>query len=380
MAVRAAQEASGEGEEQKEKEDLEDGRNAHIPDVKAGKYGSASRWASARGVESTLLQALDTGENPTVELLGLAAKYGHARIIRVLHEQELNVNAELVGKDEFAPMQRRGEFTKRFQSLIGTPLSLAAEHGREEVVRVLLAHAVSMDCSTGTEHKRSPLALAAYSDHAAVVAMLLDAGAEIDGVDSENRTPLQLAAYNGHSDVISPLLSRGADPNRQDTKGADPLKSAATRGHLNVVRCLFEYGADCSFETLYGPVGQYKTEIFELLLQRIDLMEAAQRSQENLRIASCVAAAYGRLEVLTRLISNGLDVNAAPIFHFDKFGHSYAPPLSWAADHERLDSVRLLLANNAIQIGSIGLMAKAMMKTSSRNSPSYPPYRGAARK
>ena len=58
------------------------------------------------------------------------------------------------------------------------------------------------------------------------VAMLLDHGAEVNGVDNNGDTAMHGAAFNQYPRVVNLLAARGADPkiwNRPNKQGRTPL-------------------------------------------------------------------------------------------------------------------------------------------------------------
>ncbi len=75
--------------------------------------------------------------------------------------------------------------------------------------------------------------------------MLVDAGADINAIDTLGATPLEIAARNAKPDVIKILLDNGADLtiNRD---GYSPLHAAATSGDVQTVKYLIENGINIS--------------------------------------------------------------------------------------------------------------------------------------
>uniref|UniRef100_A0A671KW93 Uncharacterized protein n=1 Tax=Sinocyclocheilus anshuiensis TaxID=1608454 RepID=A0A671KW93_9TELE len=67
-----------------------------------------------------------------------------------------------------------------------------------------------------TKNGRTPLHLAAYKGHIAVVRILLAAGCDLDIQDDGDQTALHRAAVVGNADVISALIQEGCALDRQD--------------------------------------------------------------------------------------------------------------------------------------------------------------------
>jgi hypothetical protein len=103
-------------------------------------------------------------------------------------------------------------------------LLLEAGLGRLEAVRARLARE-----NTSAPDRHAAFALAAQLGHAAVVAVLLDAGEDPDRYNPEgfhaHATPLHQAALAGHLDVVRTLVERGA---RRDLR--DKLWNGTPRG------------------------------------------------------------------------------------------------------------------------------------------------------
>ena len=93
--------------------------------------------------------------------------------------------------------------------------------------------------------------------------MLLDAGADVDGVDDyeklvetgfgiEPSWPINLASWGGHTEIVMLLLERGAKVDSLEGPGYTALLMAASEGHADIVKLLLKAGANRSYE---GPEG-----------------------------------------------------------------------------------------------------------------------------
>ncbi|MFO0957443.1 MAG: ankyrin repeat domain-containing protein [Isosphaeraceae bacterium] len=86
------------------------------------------------------------------------------------------------------------------------------------------------------------LMLAAHVGPVAMVDLLLDKGAEIDGTDDIAYTALMIAVEMGRADIVNRLLDRGAT-----VQSGDELDFALNRanrgGHTDVIACLLSRGA-----------------------------------------------------------------------------------------------------------------------------------------
>lgn len=97
-----------------------------------------------------------------------------------------------------------------------------------------------------------PLHTAAYAGQVEIAKLLLDSGAEIEGVDSDGSTALHCAAVSRLPEMVRLLLSRGADVNRRDKNGAYSLSFAASAGDSACVRLILDAGADLNLNTPQG--------------------------------------------------------------------------------------------------------------------------------
>lgn len=139
------------------------------------------------------------------------------------------------------------------KSVAGSPLCIAAQKGRKDMVQMLLDR--KPDLNVRDEDGKTALALAAQgpSDfdkwynkgqlqheqaYKIVCRKLLKAGSPIDEADAKGRTPLMLAAEQGYALVVEFLLEQGADIDAEDEDGEVALDFAKLKEHSHVVRVL----------------------------------------------------------------------------------------------------------------------------------------------
>jgi ankyrin repeat protein len=182
-----------------------------------------ARWLIQQGADVTTHAA--TGERSTA--LHKASEFGSLDLIKLILER---------GGDSL--------FDKK-DIKNNTPLLIAAEHGREDVVELFLGR-YKVDPNQYVHY--TPLFLATQNGHYGVCKLLVDAGANVDIVDDEHKcTPLHLAASNNHLAIMKLLLENGAEADRPDKRGFTPLLMAATEDYFDAVRLLVKHGANPSF-------------------------------------------------------------------------------------------------------------------------------------
>jgi ankyrin repeat protein len=247
-----------------------------------------------------------------------------------------------------------------------TALHPAAHHGHLDVVATLLTHGADIEARDSCG--KTPLHDAATGGNDEAVRLLLKHGAEIEPA-GEYKTPLECAASMGWEAVVATLLDRGADPNRG--RYARLLKAA--RKHVGVVRLLLDRGADVDLGTPDAPLVEAcadgAVDVVAVLLDRGadveraggwgNLMERAVGNSDASRMVELLLengadpmggegstqtpleAAAGLWEaypVIERLLDVGVDVNA---------GREMTPLEKAAASTTSVENVKLLLERGA---------------------------------
>lgn len=93
----------------------------------------------------------------------------------------------------------------------------------------------------------TPLHLAAQSNRPEIIALLVEKGASVDITDLQGQTPLFHAAEKGHVESVKQLLSLKADPHHVANTSRTALFGASMNGHAPVIEALAAAGADVNF-------------------------------------------------------------------------------------------------------------------------------------
>lgn len=117
-------------------------------------------------------------------------------------------------------------------------LMLAAYHGHDDVVKLLLERGADPDtCNARGQHV---LAGVCFKGLAAIARRLLDAGAAPNGAAGASRSPLMYAAMYNHPQVTGLLLSRGADAGLRTADGKSALDLAREMRAVHTIALLDE--------------------------------------------------------------------------------------------------------------------------------------------
>jgi ankyrin repeat protein len=269
--------------------------------------------------------------------LSLAARHGHESIVKLLLSSGRQVDAD--SKDSY------------YQ----TPLSWAARHGHESIVKLLLSSGRQVDADSKDSSGRTPLSFAASRGHESIVKLLLSSGRQVDAdsKDSSGWTPLSLAASRGHESIVKLLLSSGqVDADSKGSDGWTPLSLAASRGHESIVKLLLSSGqvdadskGSSGWTTLSWAARTGHESIVKLLLSSGQVDADSKDSSGWTTLSWAVVA--GHESIVKLLLSSG-QVDA------DSKDSNGRTPLSWAAAAGHKSIVKLLLSSGQVDADSKG--------------------------
>lgn len=190
-----------------------------------------------------------------------------------------------------------------------------------ETARILISagadiNARSIDADIG----ETSLQWAVSSNDVAMVELLLELGASVNGVDDDLR-PLAQALFYGNKETADLLVRCGATVT---------LEFAAGLGRIDLLHCFFDTDG-----SLLSHAGPHTAPINNAIPPQ-------QYKEELLEQALIYALINKRMESITYLVNRGANINAMPSgFHF------LGTPLHWAAAGDSVEMVELLIRNQA---------------------------------
>jgi len=202
--------------------------------IKAGDLALVSELLDG---EPTLVDACTaTGESAIV----LAVYYERTEIVDLLLEHDAALDlfaASAVGDLESVRLllTAQPESINDFAPDGFTALGLAAFFGHDLLVAELLALGADVNQASNNSQHVMPLHSAVAHQHLAIAEMLLQHGAQVNAVQSDEFTPLLAAAQNGQLAMVQLLLRHGADATMRKDGGQTALDLAREFGHPNVV-------------------------------------------------------------------------------------------------------------------------------------------------
>jgi uncharacterized protein len=144
----------------------------------------------------------------------------------------------------------------------------------------------------------------------AIVATMIQKGADVNAPETNGTTALQWAVYQQNTGMVKRLLAAGAKVRVINDFGSSPMQQAAVTGNAEIIRMLLAAGAD---------------------------VESANADGQT---ALMVVARTGKVDAARLLLDAGANVNAT-----ESFGGQTA--LMWASAECQPDMIRLLLQHGA---------------------------------
>ena len=223
---------------------------------------------------------------------------------------------------------------------LATQIHDAVSDGDLEAVMSLLDEDPALINGRNTDGM-TPLNLAAINGNYEIVKELLRRNADIHIGDVDNSQPIHLAAVSGNVQVAELILASGADINEQDNNGTTPLGFAVGRRQTDMTRYLLEKGADVHISNAGGMTPLFYAgtpEIVELILDSGADIDA--RSNDG--TTPLLAAVWrGRADLASCLLGRGADPNL--------FNDAGLTPL-FALNGENMVQIAQTLIDNGAQV------------------------------
>ncbi|WP_433896576.1 ankyrin repeat domain-containing protein [Sphingobacterium mizutaii] len=118
------------------------------------------------------------------------------------------------------------------------PLGIASHFGKEDIVRILLRNGANPNSSSQNGYQVFPIHSALSNGQNNIAKMLIEAGAEVNVLQSSKISPLHLAAQQGNIDMIIVLLEHGANIAIRNDFGQTASDMAAEKGFPEIAEIL----------------------------------------------------------------------------------------------------------------------------------------------
>lgn len=171
---------------------------------------------------------------------------------------------------------------------------------------------ITLDVNTPDSNGETPLFVAAQMGRKEVVEYLIGKGAEINTPDSKGDTPLHVAVQNDWKEIINLLLRHRANVNQANTKDVTPLYSAIKSRCWEIVELFINHLGDINASDEKGNTAlHYAASLgwmqgVDLLISiGADINKANGAGQTPLHFASY----YGRPIIVKDLIEKGADIS-----------------------------------------------------------------------
>jgi hypothetical protein len=197
------------------------------------------------------------------------------------------------------------------QQKLDSEFARACAKAELSAAKALLAAGASIDAKTA---KGWPVLIdAIYNNHALIVDLLLENGADIEQKTTEHLskkydetippgfTPLLVASHRWSNKITSRLIEAGADVNVTNQYERTPLHLAAYRGNFRLVQALVAAGAD-----------------IEALDEAGNKPEALARKQEEFGVAEYLLAVSTRPKAPAPVAGGWKLLGAAEIAHVEE--------------------------------------------------------------
>jgi len=249
-----------------------------------------------------------------------AVKNGHAQAAQLLIEAGVDVNSaagsgwppihltlEKNHFDLFKMLVEKADLTKEVGSTGMTAVALAAEFGRIECLRILLAKQPAVDIRKKSATGLTPLMLAIKNRHVEAALLLIEAleAKDLNEKNTEEKAALHLAIENNDLALVRALITKGAAVNLTGGSEAQtPIQLANMRHQVELVKLLRSNGADPRIEdsgsqsalSRGSPLGDATARFDELSAMVDGWMEELAKAQPSGVLPAAVSLEFKQLK------------------------------------------------------------------------------------
>eukprot|EP01041_Mallomonas_annulata_P010267 gene10267-21424_t len=179
----------------------------------------------------------------------------------------------------------------------------------------------------------SPIFVATYFRRKDIIKLLINHGADINGIQLYNNSILEIASLiMSDYDIYQFLIDNGADINRRDHNGKSELLRACAANDKKAVELLINAGADINVKSESGltPLtysilnDKVSPDILDLILEgRADVDGCIGDEDDGFTLLH-MTVHNGNVNLINKLLQSGADINAV-----DKKGRSVLHYLFW---------------------------------------------------
>ena len=326
--------------------------------IGAGHYGNVEtmKLLMAAGLKFRSSKESKHWENGMKTVFDGAIQSGRKDMVRFLIEHGCDPNAN-TDSDELMPLCRAIQTEHKLAAIVlleagakpnlanrsghERALDIAAEKGRCDLIRLLLAHDAALDVNPNGMKGSLTIYKAAYGGYIAALDLLLD----FDAGKTPEATALAMhtATSQGHVEMLRRLVARDININIRDEQGRTPLHTAlylppmigpGEKPSLNKAAVvLLELGADPNLRDNDGMTPLQLAVLF-------DRKEFAERLlARGAEVDVFSAAALGQLKTVIAAMAD--DPKRIHQLHW------HGPPLVWAAAAGQTEIVKWLLERGA---------------------------------
>ncbi|XP_033231273.1 ankyrin-1-like [Belonocnema kinseyi] len=188
-----------------------------------------------------------------------AARGGHERIVEMLLHYGANIKTKVLPShvsftkniECIFSSEEKSESKTFLESTIGyTPLHFAAQVGNTKIVEMLLRHGADVNSMSDIV---TPLTVALKKKHEKIVQILLKAGANVNlRASTKQEFPLHCAIEMGNEQIVRELIDSGARIDSVCSEELTPFFHAVKKGNVEMLKALLRKGAAFESKTVKG--------------------------------------------------------------------------------------------------------------------------------